>query len=104
MNQTIARGFESISQSLTQTQIRLGVGLGCLGIGRDFMHQRQGQQGECCHGPHGAHPAHQLDQLLLENIARFKRPREYYFVSELPKNNYGKVLKTVLRASLLISC
>jgi acyl-CoA synthetase (AMP-forming)/AMP-acid ligase II len=46
----------------------------------------------------------QLDQLLLENIARFKRPREYYFVSELPKNNYGKVLKTVLRASLLISC
>jgi long-chain acyl-CoA synthetase len=29
--------------------------------------------------------------------ARFKRPRHYRFVDELPKNNYGKVLKTELR-------
>lgn len=33
----------------------------------------------------------------LEQIARFKRPKHYRFVQELPKNNYGKVLKTVLR-------
>jgi long-chain acyl-CoA synthetase len=39
----------------------------------------------------------QLDLLCLENIARFKRPREYRFVDALPKNNYGKVLKTELR-------
>jgi long-chain acyl-CoA synthetase len=39
-----------------------------------------------------------LDALCLENIARFKRPREYRFVPALPKNNYGKVLKTELRA------
>lgn len=39
-----------------------------------------------------------LDRLCLDNIARFKRPKEYRFVSSLPKNNYGKVLKTELRA------
>ena len=41
-----------------------------------------------------------LDNLCLENIARFKRPREYRFVDALPKNNYGKVLKTELRKLL----
>jgi long-chain acyl-CoA synthetase len=41
-----------------------------------------------------------LDSLCKENIARFKRPREYRFVDSLPKNNYGKVLKTELRAQL----
>jgi acyl-CoA synthetase (AMP-forming)/AMP-acid ligase II len=39
----------------------------------------------------------ELDSLCLDNIARFKRPREYRFVEALPKNNYGKVLKTELR-------
>jgi acyl-CoA synthetase (AMP-forming)/AMP-acid ligase II len=39
----------------------------------------------------------ELDTLCLANIARFKRPREYRFVAALPKNNYGKVLKTELR-------
>ena len=41
-----------------------------------------------------------LDQLCLDNIARFKRPRDYRFVDALPKNNYGKVLKTELREQL----
>jgi len=39
-----------------------------------------------------------LDQCCLDRIARFKRPKEYFFVSELPKNNSGKVLKTALRS------
>lgn len=39
----------------------------------------------------------QLDQLCLDNIARFKRPKDYVFLKALPKNNYGKVLKTELR-------
>jgi len=39
----------------------------------------------------------ELDALCLNNIARFKRPKDYVFVSSLPKNNYGKVLKTELR-------
>jgi long-chain acyl-CoA synthetase len=38
-----------------------------------------------------------LDQLCLDNIARFKRPKGYRFVDALPKNNYGKILKTDLR-------
>ena len=42
----------------------------------------------------------ELDRLCLDNIARFKRPREYWFVESLPKNNYGKVLKTELRKLL----
>jgi len=42
----------------------------------------------------------QLDAFCLERIARFKRPRRYFFVDELPKNNYGKVLKTELRKRL----
>jgi acyl-CoA synthetase (AMP-forming)/AMP-acid ligase II len=41
-----------------------------------------------------------LDRHCLEHIARFKRPKSYIFESELPKNNYGKVLKTALRARL----
>ena len=40
-----------------------------------------------------------LDALCIENIARFKRPRAYRFIDALPKNNYGKVLKTELRKS-----
>ena len=38
-----------------------------------------------------------LDALCLANIARFKRPRGYRFAEALPKNNYGKILKTELR-------
>jgi long-chain acyl-CoA synthetase len=45
-------------------------------------------------------PTEELDQLCLDNIARFKRPREYRIVESLPKNNYGKVLKTELRKTL----
>ena len=41
-----------------------------------------------------------LDALCLANIARFKRPKEYRVLAALPKNNYGKVLKTELRALL----
>jgi long-chain acyl-CoA synthetase len=39
----------------------------------------------------------ELDALCLDRIARFKRPKEYRFLDALPKNNYGKVLKTELR-------
>jgi long-chain acyl-CoA synthetase len=39
----------------------------------------------------------ELDALCLNSIARFKRPKDYVFVSSLLKNNYGKVLKTELR-------
>ncbi len=42
----------------------------------------------------------ELDRLCLDNIARFKRPKDYKFVDALPKNNYGKILKTELRTKL----
>lgn len=41
-----------------------------------------------------------LDTHCLDRIARFKRPKRYVFVDALPKNHYGKVLKTELRAQL----
>ena len=50
--------------------------------------------------PGAAVTAEELDTLCLENIARFKRPKRYLFVDDLPKNNYGKVLKTELRERL----
>lgn len=42
-----------------------------------------------------------LDAYLLERIARFKRPKRYLVVDELPKNSYGKVLKKDLRQQLV---
>jgi long-chain acyl-CoA synthetase len=45
----------------------------------------------------GDAPAAELDALCLSAIARFKRPKDYVFVEALPKNNYGKILKTELR-------
>ena len=42
----------------------------------------------------------ELDRLCIDNIARFKRPKAYFPVPDLPKNNYGKVLKTELRDRL----
>jgi long-chain acyl-CoA synthetase len=42
-----------------------------------------------------------LDTHCLTQIARFKRPKMYWFMPDLPKNNYGKVLKTDLRSLAL---
>ncbi len=42
----------------------------------------------------------ELDHWCKTQIASFKKPRRYVFVPELPKNSYGKVLKTSLRAQL----
>ena len=42
-----------------------------------------------------------LDAHCLAQIARFKRPKRYEIVDGLPKNNYGKVLKTELRRRLV---
>jgi len=41
-----------------------------------------------------------LDRLCFENIARFKKPKSYVHIESLPKNNYGKVLKSELRRIL----
>jgi long-chain acyl-CoA synthetase len=49
-----------------------------------------------------AHLATELDRLCLDHIARFKRPKEYRFVAQLPKNHYGKVVKGELRGMLSV--
>jgi long-chain acyl-CoA synthetase len=41
-----------------------------------------------------------LDAHCLARIARFKRPKRYVLLDALPKNHYGKVLKTDLRERL----
>jgi len=45
----------------------------------------------------GAPAAAALDAHCLAHLARFKRPRAYHLVAELPKNGTGKVMKTALR-------
>lgn len=52
--------------------------------------------------PNAAVDPQELDALCLSQIARFKRPKDYVLVANLPKNNYGKVLKTELRKRLEI--
>jgi long-chain acyl-CoA synthetase len=47
--------------------------------------------------PGQAPSAQSLDRHCLERMARFKRPKRYRLVDALPKNHYGKVLKTELR-------
>ena len=39
----------------------------------------------------------ELDRTCIDAIARYKRPKEYRFLSALPTNNYGKVVKRELR-------
>ncbi|MEP1522602.1 AMP-binding protein [Ascidiaceihabitans sp.] len=43
----------------------------------------------------------ELDATCRASIANFKAPKAYVFVDALPKNNYGKVLKTELRDRLM---
>ncbi len=45
----------------------------------------------------GSVSAEELDRLCLDHLARFKRPKDYVFVPELPRSPNGKVLKTALR-------
>ena len=63
------------------------------GVGRVGRRLRGGARGR------GARPGSST-RSASPHIARFKRPKEYRFVGALPKNNYGKVLKTELRDRL----
>ncbi|HUB57804.1 MAG TPA: AMP-binding protein [Mycobacterium sp.] len=49
----------------------------------------------------GAAEPDELDAHLLQRIARFKRPKRYLIVDQLPKNSYGKVLRRELRQQLV---
>ena len=41
----------------------------------------------------------ELDRHCLRHLARFKRPRHYELVPQLPRNAYGKVQKSLLRST-----
>jgi long-chain acyl-CoA synthetase len=41
--------------------------------------------------------AEALDELCLSQLARYKRPKGYRFLADLPKSAYGKILKRALR-------
>ena len=43
----------------------------------------------------------ELDMLCLENIARFKRPKKYFTLDELPKSAYGKILKKEVKTLIV---
>jgi long-chain acyl-CoA synthetase len=70
----------------------------CSVVGR--MHPEWGEEVVAFVVLNGSADKAELDALCLDNIARFKRPKDYRFVDALPKNNYGKVLKTELRKLL----
>lgn len=42
-----------------------------------------------------------LETYCLDSMARYKRPKEYHLIADLPRNGAGKVLKTQLRESLI---
>jgi len=41
-----------------------------------------------------------LDAWCVSQMASYKKPKHYFFVNELKKNSYGKILKTELRQQL----
>ena len=49
----------------------------------------------------GAVDPDELDAHLVQRTARFKRPKRYLAMDQLPKNSYGKVLKRELRRQLV---
>jgi 2-furoate---CoA ligase len=61
--------------------------------------ERWGQRVVACVVVDDGVTSEQLDAFCLasESLARFKRPREYRFVSELPKSASGKILRRFLR-------
>lgn len=74
--------------------------LECAVIGRDHPDWGEEVVAFVVPRPDAALTAQTLDTLCLENVARYKRPRDYRIVDSLPKNSYGKILKTDLRQLL----
>lgn len=67
--------------------------------------ERLGQRVVACVVVEGEASAEELDAWCLdsETLARFKRPREYRFLDELPKSPAGKILRRVLREQQPVS-
>src|SRR6202041_4165471 len=90
-------GSNIYPREVEEVLLRHACVFGVLVIGRP--HADRGEEVVACVVPRPEQKisADELDTLCLSAIARFKRPRDYVFLETLPKNNYGKVLKTELR-------
>jgi malonyl-CoA/methylmalonyl-CoA synthetase len=91
----ISGGFNIYPREIEEVLLRHPAVAECSVVGR--RHPEWGEEVVAFIVALGAVEPAELDALCLDNIARFKRPRDYRFVDALPKNNYGKVLKTELR-------
>ena len=96
----ISGGSNIYSREIEEVLLRHPGVLEVAVIGRP--HRDWGEEVVACvvSRPQATVTAEALDRLCLDTMARYKRPRAYVFVDSLPKNNYGKVLKTVLRQHL----
>lgn len=93
----ISGGTNIYPREVEEVLLRHPAVLECAVIGRP--HTDWGEEVVAFVRPHPGQSVtpEELDTLCLDNIARFKRPKEYLLVDDLPKNNYGKILKTELR-------
>jgi long-chain acyl-CoA synthetase len=94
----ISGGVNIYPREIEEVLLRHPAVLECSVVGR--KHPEWGEEVVAFVVPRQKVSVQELEKLCLDNIARFKRPREYRFVEALPKNNYGKVLKTELRTQL----
>jgi fatty-acyl-CoA synthase len=46
--------------------------------------------------PNAARDAQEIKNYVKNNLARFKVPRDVYFIQELPRNTTGKLLRNAL--------
>ena len=71
------------------------------GRGKELLSRRPEQRpGDDAHRHQHDDDLPEIGHALLQRIARFKRPKRYLAVDQLPKNSYGKVLKRELRQQL----
>lgn len=63
-------------------------------------HPEWGEEVVACVSLHRPVTTAELDRHCLAHMARFKRPKRYEFLATLPKNAYGKIVKTALREHL----
>ena len=96
----ISGGTNIYPREIEEVLLRHPAVLECAVVGRP--HLDWGEEVVAFVVPHAGQTItpEQLDTLCLDYIARFKRPKQYRIVTALAKNNYGKILKTVLREQM----
>jgi acyl-CoA synthetase (AMP-forming)/AMP-acid ligase II len=95
----ISGGMNIYPREIEEVLLTDPAGLECAVVGRPS--ERWGEEVVAFVVPRGETvDTAALDRRCLDNLARFKRPKEWRVVPVLPKNNYGKIVKTELREFL----